>query len=225
MKSFFYSPIAYVVIGFFIMLTGLFFWIYNINLGDPRFPVTLSTVMLFLVFLMPVITMKLLADEKKNGTEVLLRTSPLSIKGIVLGKYFAALMVFLIMVVLTMIFPFIISFFGKISFPTLVGGYIGFFLVGASFLSIGIFTSSVTENQIVAAMSGIVILLVMYLVQTIGVTIGGMLGSILTWVSLLSRYEEFSSGIFNFASVIFYISFTVVMLFVTIANIERKRWN
>lgn len=94
-----------------------------------------------------------------------------------------------------------------------------------SFLAVGIFTSSVTENQIVAAVSGIVILLCMWFLQSIGASIGGKLGDAMRWISLLTRYNDFAYGAFNVASLVFYISFTVIMLFVTIMNYERKRWS
>lgn len=223
--AFFRSPIAYSVIGFFMVLTGLFFWIYNIIIGNTEFSSTLSSLSMFLIFLSPVITMKLLADEKRNGTEVLLRTSPISIWQIIVGKYLAALTVFSVMIVLSFVYPITISILGKVPVAMTVGGYIGFFVMGASFLAVGIFTSSITENQIVAAVSGIVILLCMWFLQSIGASIGGALGDALRWISLLTRYNDFAYGAFNVASLIFYISFTVIMLFVTIMNYERKRWN
>lgn len=122
-------------------------------------------------------------------------------------------------------YPILMSFFGTVPFAVTFGAYVGFLLVGAVFVAIGIFTSSLTENQVVAAVSGIVALLIMYFMQSIGATIGGVLGTILMWASPLSRFSEFASGIMNFASVIFYISFTGVMLLITVMNLERKRWS
>ena len=107
----------------------------------------------------------------------------------------------------------------------LIGAYVAFLLVGAVFVSIGLFTSSLTENQIVAAVSGIVLSLVTYLMSSLGSTIGGKLGTILIWLSPLEKFKEFASGIMNFASLIFYICFAAVMIFVTAMNLERKRWN
>ncbi|MGI6530020.1 MAG: ABC transporter permease [Clostridia bacterium] len=223
--AFFRSPIAYSVIGFFMVLTGLFFWINNIIIGSTEFSETLSTISLFLIFLAPVITMKLLADEKRNGTDVLLRTSPITVPQIIVGKYLAALTVFSVMIVLSFIYPIIISILGDIPMAMTVGGYIGFFVMGASFLAVGLFTSSLTENQIVAAVSGIVILLCMWFLQSIGASVGGAIGDIFRWMSLLTRYNDFAYGAFSFASLFYYISFTLVMLFVTGMNYERKRWS
>lgn len=224
-SAFFRSPVAYIIIGMFMVMTGLFFWIYNVLSGSVYFGNTLNSISLFLIFFSPILTMRLLAEERKNGTEVLLRTSPVSLWSIVLGKFLAAYTVFAIMVGLTMLYPILMSFFGTVPFAVTFGSYVGFLLVGAVFVAIGIFTSSVTENQVVAAVSGIVALLIMYFMQSIGATIGGVLGTILMWLSPLSRFSEFASGIMNFASVIFYLSFTGVMLLITVMNLERKRWS
>ena len=137
--------------------------------------------------------MKLFAEEKKNGTEVLLRTAPVSMGGVVLGKFLAAYSVFAIMVGITVIFPVMMSFFVVGTFPIAetIGAYIGFLLMGAVFISIGLFTSSLTENQIVAAISGIVISLITYLMESLGSTVGGTLGVALVWLSPLSKYTDF----------------------------------
>jgi len=114
---------------------------------------------------------------------------------------------------------------GTIPIAATVGSYIGFILLGASFISIGVLMSSMTENQVVAAISGFVILLTMFLLQVISSFLGGIIGQAMNWVSLVARYNDFSQGIFNLTSVIFYISFTMVILFITIKNIERRRWS
>lgn len=173
--------------------------------------------------------MKLLSEEKKNGTEVLLRTSPVSMWKVVLGKYFASVVVFAVMVAETVICPVIMTFYvndgGVFPLSMTVGGYIGFFLLGIAYLAIGTLASSVTESQPVAAVLGVIILLGISFIENIGNQIQGTLGSILVWISLSSRYDDFATGLFNLTSVFYYLSFTAVILFVTIVNIERKRWN
>ena len=225
LSAYFRSPVAYVVIGLFVLVTGLFFWLYNILSGGVYFGTTLNSAVLFLVVFAPVLTMKLFADEKRNGTEVLLRTAPVSMLRIVLGKFLAAYAVFAIMTAITVVFPVIMAFYAKVPLPETIGAYVGFLLVGGVFISIGLFTSSITESQIVAAITGIVISLFTYFVSSIGVTLGGWFGSALAWLSPLDRFTDFASGIMNFGSVIFYLSFTAVMLFVTYTNLERRRWN
>jgi ABC-2 type transport system permease protein len=227
MNSYFRSPVAYCIMGFFMVLVGLFFWLVNLNGGSMYFSDTLSTMGLFLIFFAPLITMKLLSDEKRNGTEVLLRTAPVSMKKIVVGKYFAALTLYLIMVGLTLIYPLLITFLmeGGATTGKNFGGYVAFILLGACYLSVSLFVSSFTESQVVAAVSGIVVLLLFYFMNTIGSTIGGTWGTVLQWLSPLKRYSDFKLGGFSLPSLFFYVSFSTVGVFLTVMNVERKRWN
>lgn len=185
----------------------------------------LSTMGFVLVFILPILTMRSLAEERKNGTEVLLATSPTRLSDIVLGKYLAALSVYMVMIAITLLYPIILSIFGKPNMPMTLGGYIGIILLGATFLAVGIFTSSITENQIVAAVTGIISLLIMWLIDSIGSYVGGIAGQVFAWLSLLSRYEDFNQGILNLSTVVYYLSFIAVFLFLTVRVIEKRRWS
>lgn len=223
-KTYFYSPIAYVLIGLFIFLSSYFF-IPNLLYQQANFNGNLGTMGFLLLFIVPMLTMRILAEDRKNGTEVLLITSPSGLTGIVLGKYLAALTVFLTMVVLTLIYPIILFAFGSTSLPELIGGYIGFILLGASLISVGVFVSSLTENQIIAAVVTFVSLLTMWVIQSLADTIGGWIALVLNWFSLLSRYEDFNRGILGLSPVVYYLSFIAVFLFLTIRVIEKRRWS
>jgi ABC-2 type transport system permease protein len=223
-KSYFYSPIAYILIGLFTILSSLFFILTNISYGSAQLSGLLSNMGFILLFITPILTMRTLAEDRKNGTEVLLVTSPASIGKIVLGKYFAALSVFLIMTCITLIYPLILSIFGNPSAAPIIGGYVGFILLGAAFISIGVFASSLTENQIIAAVVSFAILLVIWLVEYIGNYFGGTISKVLNYFALLARYEEFNNGILSLSPVVFFISFIGVFLFLTTRVIERRRW-
>ncbi len=223
--AYFRSPVAYAVIAAFLVMCGVFFSRYNLYYGYVYFSYGLNNVSIILMVLIPVITMRLFADEKRNGTEVLLRTSPVSMWSVVLGKFLAGYCVFAIMIGATVLYPIIISLYAQIPFSETLGAYIGYLLVGAVFVAIGLFASSLTENQVTAAVIGMIILLALYFLPSLATTTGGWIGSAIQWIAPLSRYSEFTTGIFNFSSVIFYISFTGVMLFATVMNLERKRWN
>lgn len=229
MSSYFRSPVAYCIMGFFMVLVGLLFWVNSILNSSALFASTLSSIGIFLAFIIPVITMKLLSDEKKNGTEVLLRTSPVPMWRIVLGKYLASFTLFFVMTLLTLIYPVLIAFLVEdgaiLSTAQDLGGYIGFVLLGATYLAISMFVSSFTESQSVATVAGIVTLVILYFLQSIGSSIGSTLGAILQWIAPLTRYNDFTAGSFNFASFIYYITFSAVMVFLTYINVERKRWN
>ncbi|HHW31172.1 MAG TPA: ABC transporter permease [Clostridiaceae bacterium] len=223
-KSYFYSPIAYILIGFFILLTSIFFWP-NLVYQYADFNGVLNTMGFILIFIIPVLTMRILAEDRKNGTEVLLITSPCSIADIVIGKYLATLVVFLVMTAITFIYPIILIAYGGQLTVQLVGGYIGFILLGAAFLSVGVFASSLTENQVVAVVIAFVSLLIMWLADSIGNIAGGITSKILSWFSLISRYEDFNVGILGLSPIVYYISFVGVFLFITIRVIERRRWS
>lgn len=225
LKSYFFSPIAYALIGLFILLSSIFFLLINLGSQYADFSGNLSTMGFLLLFIVPILTMKILAEERKNGTEVLLVTSPASVTDIVVGKFLATFTVFLVMTAITFIYPIILAIFGKPPFAQLVGAYIGFILLGASFIAVGVFSSSVTENQVVAAIVGFVSLIIMWLMDSIAGYVGGIPAKVLSWLSLLSRYNDFYQGILNLSPIIYYLSFTAVFIFLTIQVIERRRWS
>jgi ABC-2 type transport system permease protein len=224
-NAYFYSPIAYVIIGLFTLLASLFFSGTLVS-GTAEFNSTLSALGIVLVFIIPILTMRILAEDKKNGTDVLLITSPVSITATVVGKYLAAVLVFGVMTVITFIYPLILFIVGSPALPQLVGGYVGFFLLGSTFIAIGVFASSLTENQVIAAVIGFVSLLLMWFIDFLaGTFLTGIASQILSWFSLLSRYKDFNSGIFDLAPVVYYLSFIVVFLFLTIRVVEKRRWS
>lgn len=225
LKSYFYSPIAYALIGLFILLSSIFFLLINLGQQYADFSGNLSTMGFLLLFIIPILTMKIIAEDRKNGTEVMLITSPSSITDIVLGKFLATLCVFLVMTAITFLYPIVLSIYGKPPFAQLVGSYLGFILLGASFISVGVFASALTENQVVAAIIGFVSLIIMWLMDSIAGYVGGLIAKVLSWFSLLSRYGDFNSGILNLSPIIYYLSFTAVFVFLTIQVIERRRWS
>ncbi|EMS71993.1 ABC transporter permease, partial [Ruminiclostridium cellobioparum] len=143
-KSYFNSPTAYVMIGLFIFISSMLFYM-NLASATAEYNFNLNYMALILVLIVPILTMKVLADERKSGTEVLLITSPASLTSIVVGKYLAAFSVFLVMTGITLIYPIILAVLGEPAVSEIIGGYIGFILLGASFIAFGVFASSLTE--------------------------------------------------------------------------------
>lgn len=167
LKSYFYSAIGYVFMGVFLFVIGLFFTSYNISQGSSYYNNVLGSIVFIFLIIIPILTMKILSEEKKSKTDQLLLTSPLKLRDIVLGKYFAALSVFFISIIITVLYPFILSRFGTIAIPEIFCGYVGLFLLGAAFISIGMFMSSLTENQVVAAALTFGALLFFYILENI----------------------------------------------------------
>ncbi len=223
-KSYFNSPTAYVMIGLFIFISSMLFYM-NLASATAEYNFNLNYMALILVLIVPILTMKVLADERKSGTEVLLITSPASLTSIVVGKYLAAFAVFLVMTGITFIYPIILAVLGEPAVSEIIGGYVGFILLGAAFIAFGVFASSLTESQIIAAIVSVVGLLLMWLLQGIAPGLGGIWAKILNWFSLYSRTEDFFAGILSLGPIVYYLSFSAVFVFLAIRVIEKRRWS
>jgi len=169
LRAYFSSPIGYVVIGLFLFLSGIFFAATNLLGGSPDFNSILSTMAFVFLFLVPILTMRLLAEETRQHTDQMLITSPLSVTAIVVGKYLAAVTVYLITLLVTVLFPVMMSFFALLGLEwwKILGGYLGLFLLGSSIIAVGLFFSSITESQIVAAVVTYATLLVMWIMDAL----------------------------------------------------------
>jgi ABC-2 type transport system permease protein len=169
LRAYFQSPIGFVVIGLFVFLSAIFFAATNLLGASSEYNGLLSTMAFIFLFLVPILTMRLLTEEKRQHTDQMLITSPLSVTAIVIGKYLAAVAVFLITLLVTVLFPIMMSFFALLGLEwwKILGGYIGLFLLGSAFIAVGLFFSSLTESQIVAAVATYTALLVMWIIDAV----------------------------------------------------------
>ena len=224
--AFFTSSIAYVFLAVFYAITGFFFTMDNLAAGSVNLSGVFSTMFVISIFLIPILTMRLFSEEKKQRTDQGLLTAPVSLTGIVLGKYFAALTIFLIATAIVFIFGVIMSLFGTVAWMTLLSNFLAIVLVGAAFIAVGLFISSLTENQIAAAVASMVILLMFFLVDTLAARVSvSWLQTLLYDLSFYTRYYEFTCGIFNLSSVLFFISAAVLFNFFTVRVFEKRRWS
>ena len=223
-KSYFDSMIAYILIGLFIFITSVYFYLGNIYNQSAELNGLFGTMGTFLLFIIPILTSRSISEDRKNGMEVLLITSPVRLSDIVLGKYLAVLLVFFVMVGITLIYPIILFGFSQPAIIPLAGGYLGFILLGASMLSFGVFASSLTENQVTASIVSFVGLLIMLITEPLGSAVGGIISKVLNWFSIFSRYDELNRGILGLDTIVYYLSFIAVFLFLTIRVIEKRRW-
>jgi ABC-2 type transport system permease protein len=188
----------------------------------------LSNLMFLFMLTVPILTMRSLSEERKNKTDQLLLTSPISVSKIILGKYFAALAVFLITLVVSFIYPITLFIYGNPSPMEILTGYIGFFLLGAALISVGIFISALCENQVTSAIVTLVVLLAMFIgaasiiQQLISVQ---WINTVLSWFSVYDRYASFGQGLLSLPEIFYYISFAAVFVFLTIRTVERRRWS
>lgn len=225
-SQFFKSPVGYIYLAIFIAITGYYFTVNNLLAQTNDIKEYFNTMIFTLMFLIPILTMRLLSEERKLKTDQLIYTMPIKVKDIVLGKFFSAYFVFAIGIGATMLFIPVIAMFGNVDIVTVIGCYLGIMLAGAAFVALGLLLSSVTENQVVAAIITYAVLFALYLVSLLAnyVTNPFWLG-VLNWVAVFTRYQNFTIGIFDPSAVIYYISLTVLFIFltVTISSARRRR--
>lgn len=215
LKTYFYSPVGYVFIGLFLLMFSIFFYVDVFKYQSTNFEYIFYSGATILTFIVPVLTMRSIAEERKNGTEQLLLTSPLSITKLVLGKFIAATLIVFITEICTFLYFGILCFFGKPHITTALVTLLGFLLLAMSYISFGIFASSITENQIIAGVITIgFFILTWFLPQ---------FSSIFTNFSLINMFSKFPEGQIDIADTVMYISFTVLCLLLTVIFMQRRK--
>ena len=223
-RSYFNSPIAYVLIGLFTFIMSILF-MGTVKGGQADFSNGFASMNTLLIFILPILCMRAFTEDKKQGTEVLLLTSPNSLTSIVAGKILAVYGVFLILTAITLVYPLVLFIFGKPEGLTILSSYVGFLFYGAVCVAMCVFASALTENQIVSAVIGFVMMFFLMVIDYLATLTGGVIGKVLTWLSLNQRYQEFSQGLFDFTSILFMLSFVVAFGYFTVRILERKRWS
>jgi ABC-2 type transport system permease protein len=243
-RSYFNSPIAYVLMGVFLIINGYMFSSIvsfasrqsvqmlrfqgaapQLNLNELVFRPTFHNMSVVLLLIVPILTMRLFSEEKKMKTTELLLTSPLTISEIVLGKYLGAFVVYLTMLGLTLYMPLLLSIYGQVNWGTMFSGYLGLVLLGAAFLSIGLFASSITENQIIAALISFGLLLLFWLLGWAAASVEGTgLGEVLSYLSILDHFDGLLRGLVEIRTLAYYLSVVVFALFLTHRVVESQRW-
>ena len=224
LKAYFTSPIGWIFIGVFAFIYGFYFNQYVIELGFGDISNPLASGLLILVLLVPVLTMRLIAEERGSRTDQLLLTSPVSVTSIVLGKLFAALCVFLCAVATTLPYLAIIAVHGSPLWGKILGTYLGYFMLGLCFISIGIFFSSITESQIIALVVSLGVLLMFFLMSNLPSVGIGLLDKAIALVSVTEHFEDFVIGVLKLENIFYYLSFSVLFIFLTVRSVEKRRW-
>ena len=222
--AYFISPIAYMVSAVFLLIAGYLFSLILIQSQQATMEGLFFNIMVVLIFVVPLLTMRLLADEQKTGTIEILLTAPVRDWEVVLGKYLAAMGMFGVMLACTLYFPFILWWVGGTpDWGPILTGYLGLILLTSAMMAIGTLTSAVTENQIVAAVLGFGILLLLWLIDAAGNIATGS-ASVLTYLSLPTHYNDFARGAINLEDVVYYLSVTIAALFIATRMLETRRY-
>lgn len=225
LKAYFTSPLGYVFLAIFYAFSGLFFYIFSLSVGSTDISSVFLMMFIVLMVFVPLLTMRLLSEDKKQKTDQLILTAPVSLLSIVMGKFLAAYAIFAIGVAVMPVYGFVMSTFATVSWLLIWGNTVGLLLLGGIFVSIGLFISSLTENQMIAAIGGFFINLMILLMNTLKSALpNGFLQDVLSSISVYSRYSEITNGIFSLSSLIFFVSVIFIFLFLTVRVLEKRRW-
>ena len=214
-KSYFYSPVGYVFIGLFLIMFSIFFYVDVFQYQSTNFEYIFYSGATILTFIVPILTMRAIAEERKTGTEQLLLTSPLSITKVVLGKFIAATLIVVITEICTFLYFGILCYFGTPHITTALVTLLGFLLLALSYISFGILASSITENQIIAGVITIgFFILTWFLPQ---------FSSIFTNFSLINMFSKFPTGQIDIADTVTFVTFTISCILLTIIVMQRRK--
>lgn len=226
LSAYFNSAIGYVFLAIFFLFSGLFFFATSLNSNSTDLGYVFSSLLMLVVFLIPILTMRLISEEKKQKTDQALLTAPISLISIALGKYLSALIVYTISISVTLLYAVVLSFFNAPDWTSIIGHFIGLFLLGASLIAINLFISSVTESQVIAAVCGFAVGLLVLFMDAIKSLISiDLVGTIIKNISFVQHYNNFTMGILNIADLVFFLSVCALFIFLTVRVFEKRRWS
>ncbi|MBA2257840.1 MAG: ABC transporter permease subunit [Acidobacteria bacterium] len=241
LRSYFSSPIAYVIIGLFALLFGYFYYAYLYifirssaemmqgggrapNINQQMIASVLQNSAVIILFVMPMITMRTYSEEKRSGTIELLLTSPVTDVQIILGKFFGAMGLYVAMLAVTVLYIAILFWFGNPEWRPIAAGYLGLLLMGGCFISVGLLISSLTKNQIVAGILTFTVFLMLWIINWIGESSGPTTREILNYLSITEHFNDFARGVIDTKHLIYYLSFITFGLFLTAKSVDSERW-
>jgi ABC-2 type transport system permease protein len=241
LRSYFASPIAYIVLGFFALLFGWFyvsilnyfvqqsmsmnqFGPQSMNINQQMIRLLLQNMTVLLLFVLPMITMRTYAEEKRTGTIELLLTSPLTDFQIIMGKFLGALALYAVMLLISMVHIGVLFVYGRPEWKPIVSAYLGLLLMGGCFISAGLFISSLTKNQIVAVMATFAVFLFLWVINWIGSFSGPGVERMTEYLSIIQHFDDFAKGVIDTTHVIYYLSFITFGLFLTAKSVDSERW-
>ena len=244
LKSYFASPIAFIVIGLWALLYGYFFvailsffvrqsmQMNQMGMGGPQvmninqqlIRPLLQNVTILILFLMPMVTMRTYSEEKRSGTIELLLTSPLTDFQIIMGKFVGAMALYAVMLAVTGIHLGLLFYFGHPEWKPILLGYVGLFLLGGCFISVGLFISSLTKNQIVAGMVTFAVFLMLWVITWIGSFSGPTVDKLTGYLSIIDHFDDFQKGVVDTTHLVYYVSFITFGLFLTAKSVDSERW-
>lgn len=227
-KTYFTSPIGYCVLAIMFGLTGFSFDSYNITYLSPDLSPVFQNLQVYLMILvLPILTMRLMSDDKRQKTDQALFTAPVSLTGIVLGKYFAALLLFAIGCSMTLVCAVIVAMQTTPDWMVVIGNYVALLLLGGMIITLGLLISCLTESQFIAALGTFLASLLLLMMDNIKYIFSGSewIAAVVDFLSVNQRYAGFTAGTLQYDDIIFFVTMQALCLFVTVRLLDRKRWN
>ncbi len=224
-KAYFTTPIGYVVLAAFYFFTGLYFSIIY-SYGAPQVELVISQMLIVTVFIMPIITMRLMSEDRRQKVDQALLTAPVSLTSIVLGKFFAALSIFALGFAPTVIFEIIVMSYVSVNILTYIYALIGMLLLGGALISIGMFISSLTESSVVSAVLTLFInILVLYMSSLSEMVSIEWISKIIERMAFINVYSSFGENTFSIPDIVYFVSITAAVLFLCVRSLEKRRWS
>lgn len=227
-RSYFTSPVGYFVLAVVFFFAGLFFFRYNMSYGLTTLNYVYSNLYTALLFMvLPVLTMRLFSDEKRQKTDQALFTAPTSLTSLVLGKFFAALLLYVLSLCITLVYAVIIALKTTPEWSVIFGSFLGTVLLGGLVIAIGLVVSCLTESQFIAALGTFGISFLLVLLDNFSSVFTGVtwINRIVTFLSVNARYANFISGLIRYDDLIFFLSMQALFIFIAVRVLDRKRWN
>jgi len=242
LRGYFGSPVAWVMMGLFAFIFGYFYTVYlnyfvqqsmgsqfgggpqSMNINMQMIRPLLGNASVLILFLLPMVTMRTYAEEKRSGTIELLLTSPLTDFEIIFGKFLGSIGLYLGLLAVTALYISILFLFGNPELKPLISGYIGLFLMGSCFVSLGLFISSTTKNQMVAGAATFVFALLFWIIDWFADSVGSFWSPVLSYLSITKHFDDFGKGVIDTKDVVFYLSFIAFGLFLTLKSVDSERW-
>lgn len=225
-RAYFQSPLGYVFIAVMYFFTAYYFFTYNLYKNTTDMSMLFDQLFSVVLFLVPILTMRLMSEDKRAKTDQLLLTAPISRIGIVLGKYMSAFCVYLIGVSASLLMAVVLSLYAQPDWPVIIGNIIGLVLLGASLIAVCMFLSSITESQVIAAVSGFAVSLFLVLVDAlVYVASNNLIRTLFSYMSFNGRYNGFTIGIIDLSNVLFFLSIGATFILLTAAVLEKRRWS
>ncbi|CAB1239088.1 ABC transporter [Ruminococcaceae bacterium BL-6] len=226
LRSYFASPIGYVCIAILLALFGFYYYLVMQYRSTSYISSVYSTMFIWCMMVVPILTMRSMSDDQRNKTDQALLTAPVGVTGIVLGKFFACFTVFAVAILGSLLPAVVLSFVSSLKWVTVLGTVLGALFYGGAMIAIGVFISSLTQSQIIAAIGTFGASMFLLIIdQLSGTVTDPVISKVITWISFNSRYRPFTNGVFNISSIVFFLSIMAVFVFLTARRLESKRWS